>query len=149
MKYSSVVFCLILSMFSLVFLSCDNDNEKKDEIGILTSKAWKRGMIDKNPSTNPSYMESKTIYYAVLNCEQDDSFIFSSDGSLVINHGSFLCEEDKNTEEKGTFSYDKTSNKLTINGLEYNVLEITDVQVKYSLNIPSATGYSYLTYMLQ
>ena len=84
-------------------------NCKKEEqlSAILTSKTWKRGSVDLNPSTNP---EGVNQYYPILNCHTDDRYMLRKDGNLVIDRGTNKCGPNKIQTETLLCSIDRETN---------------------------------------
>lgn len=136
------LFILTASLF--LFSNCGKENINSTDI--LVSKTWKRGLIDKNPSSNPT---GKILYYAVLNCEKDDVFKFNSDGKLTINRSIEKCDINENQSETQTYTLDRTTKKLVINGIEYTLAEESKEQIKYFSPVPSTTGSDNLIFLLQ
>ena len=143
-KYFSTIFILLMC-----FYSCGSKDKNVSNENILTSKSWKRGMTDRNSSTNPTSNSQEILYAAIPSCQQDDVLQFNSDGKLVINNGSDKCSTDEQATQTVNYSYDKTNNELTIDGVKYKVAEMTSSQIKYYAELSSQTGYSYIVYLLQ
>lgn len=132
----------VLLMVVFFCLQCKKDNQRTD---ILTTGKWKRGMIDKNISSNPP---GRPLYYAVLNCEQDDELTFDPGGTLRINNGADKCDPDEPGTGSMTYSYDKAGKELVIDSVKYTIAEETEKQIKYFAILPSNTGYEYVVYLL-
>lgn len=134
-----------LFLLAIFFSSCEKEN--KTVLDILRSKAWKIGIIDKNVESNP---RGRISYHPFLECEKDDSYIFLKNGLLKVDHGSERCDDDNTREKEMEYSYDKNTNQLVIDGVEYQVLDMTETQVKYCAPLPpAATGYDWIIYILQ
>ena len=112
----------------------------------LTNTTWKLASTDTNPSSNPT---GEIIYSPLMACAADDTYYFSSDGKLTINHGEKRCTESEEKEVVVDYFYNKKNNTLTINGENYTVIEITDTQIKYCKAIEGTNGFTYLIYVLQ
>lgn len=140
MKGKPVLFILI----AIFLTNCKKDNPGSSDI--LISKTWKRALNDKNPSTNPS---GPIIYYAVQNCEKDDTFKFNSDGTLALDRSANKCDLGENQNVTQSYTVNRTNKELVIEGTKYTLAEETDSQIKYYTVIPSATGVQYLIYLLQ
>lgn len=144
----------ILSLFVLLlcFYSCGSKDKDILRSDILTSKTWKRGIMDKNLSTNPSIPSSYSqgiLYAPVSSCQKDDVFHFNPDGELIIDNGPDKCSADEQATQTVNYSYDKINNDLTIGGIKYKVAEMSSTQIKYYVDMPYVTGYSYMVYLLQ
>ena len=133
---------IVLTFFS--FLSCKKDGENSSNI--LTSKTWKKSLNDKNPSTNPA---GTILYYAVKNCEQDDIFKFGLDGNLILNRSTDKCDQTELQTETQTYTINRTTKELIINGTKFTLAEESGSQIKYYASIPAVTGFQYLIYLLQ
>lgn len=137
----------LLAVFALTFLTfsaCKKDNKNSSDP--LTSRTWKRGMNDKNTSTNP---KGTVSYYAVKNCEKDDTFKFGSDGNLFLNRSSDQCEPNESQTETQTYTLNRTTKELVINGTKFTLAEESDSQIKYYAVLPPHTGFQYLIFLLQ
>ena len=134
----------ILISILLIFTNCKKDSESP--ANILLSKTWKRGLVDKNPATNPP---GPIIYYAVRNCEKDDSFKFGSENKLTWHRNIDKCDQNESPTETQTYSLNRTTNELFINGTKFTLAEESKSQIKYFALIPTTTGFQYLVYLLQ
>lgn len=132
-------------LFIVLLSSCKKDNEH-EPANILLSKTWKYGMVDKNQSSNPP---GRVLYYAVLNCEKDDTCQFSSNGTLKISRGADKCESSEAISETVSYAYDKSSKELTIDGTKYKLAEESGSQIKYYAPLPYSTNYEYMVFLLQ
>ncbi len=128
----------------VAFAGCKKDEQ--DPPQILTSKIWERGLIDKNPSTNP---EGDVIYYAVRDCEKDNTFKFDTKGELIINKNDEKCKPNEPQIEIENYSINRAEKQLIINGIEYTLAEESENQIKYYSAISTETGYEYLIFLLQ
>lgn len=136
-------FVLAISII-LALSSCKKNSNNPSEI--LTEKTWKRGLTDKNPSTNP---EGRVFYYGVKGCEKDDTYKFGSDGKLVLNRGSEKCEPSETQNETQSYTIDRTKKEIVINGTKFTLAEESNEQIKYCAALPYNTGYDYLIFLLQ
>ncbi len=133
-----------LFLLVIFFFSCEKEN--KTELDILRSKAWKIGIIDKNVESNP---RGKILYNSFFECEKDDSYVFLKNGLLKVDHGSERCSNDHAQGKEMEYSYDKNTNQLVIDGIKYQVLDMTETQVKYCAPLPPVTDYDWIIYILQ
>jgi hypothetical protein len=133
---------ILIAIFSLT--NCKKDNPGSSDI--LLSKTWKKALSDKNPSSNPS---GTVTYYAVQNCEKDDIFKFNSDGKLTLNKNADKCDPNENQNVTQSYTINRTSKELVIDGTKFTLAEETNSQIKYYTVVPSATGFQYLIFLLQ
>ena len=133
-----------LALMLLVF-ACKKD-ESEEIIEVLTSKTWKLGLKDLYTATNPSGASS---YYAVPECEQDDTFLFKTDGTLVITYGTKKCDGNTATTKAVSYIFNKQTKELTIDGQKFNVTEENKTQFKYIKTVPGTSGTNNVIYLLQ
>lgn len=143
-KQSRVLALSVLFLFVLV-LACKKD-ENEEMIDIITSKAWKFGLTDLNTHTNPS---GNNAYYAVLECEKDDTFTFKADGTVVRVFGAKKCDDDTGTSKTLNYSFNKETKELVIDGVKFTVVEENKSQFKYVLVTTATSGASNRIYLLQ
>jgi hypothetical protein len=136
------IVCLILILFTTIS-SCKEDNTAFVSI---TSKVWAPALTDKNSSSNPS---GQILYYAVLDCEKDDSYRFGTDGKLTINRGTNKCNNAELSTEIVNYTYNSSTKELIIKGIKYTVADESAVQLKYYTAIPNATGIQYLIFLFE
>lgn len=146
LRYSLKIFSIILLMASLFALSNCKKDDNHSPVNILSSKVWKRGLTDKNPATNPS---GKIVYYAVKDCEKEETFKFDLNGTLTLNRHGEKCDPNESTQEILSYTLNQETKKLTIDGTDYILLEESENQIKYAAVLPSATGDEYLIFLLQ
>lgn len=130
--------------FLTIFLACKKD-ENEEIIDILTSKAWRFGLKDLNASTNPA---GNNIFFAVPECEQDDTFTFRADGKMIRAYGAKKCDGNTAANKTVDYSFNKQTKELTIDGVKYTVVEENKTQFKYYAVIPNATGFNNVIYLL-
>lgn len=72
-----------------------------------------------------------------------------SDGKLLISSGKEKCEI--NQPETSTVAYDlnREAMTLTINGVGYQLAELSSEQIKYIAPLPSGSGYDFIIFLLQ
>ncbi|WAC40092.1 hypothetical protein [Pedobacter sp. SL55] len=144
MKKIGQIFVVATLIIVASFIGCKKD-ENEEIIDVITSKTWKFGLTDLNTHTNPS---GSNTYYAVLECEQDDTFTFKADGTLVRNFSTKKCEGDVGASKTVNYSYNKEIKELTIDGVKYSVVEENRSQLKYILTTPATSGVSNKIYLL-
>lgn len=135
-------YCLIFLIF--IFNGCKKEANK--DSGILLSKSWRYGILDKNPATNPS---GQVLFNGVLDCMRDDLFTFKSNGELVIDRGSDKCDSNEIRVEVIVYSYDRENKELIISTKKYTVAEEAKEQMKYYLPLPPGSGFNNLVFLLQ
>lgn len=136
---------IIIALSLLASLSCKKESESSPS-NALTSKFWKRALNDNNPLTNPS---GAAIYYSVQNCEKDDSFRFGLDGNVALNRNIEKCDPNELQSETLTYTLNRTTKELDINGTKFTLAEESTSQIKYYATIPSNTGFQNLIFLLQ
>jgi len=134
----------IIPFTFFIFSGCKKDSKKTADI--LTSKTWKIGLTDKNPSTNP---QGSIMYNPAPNCTMDDTFKFGPDGKLVLNRNTEKCGQNELQTETQTYTINRATKKLTIDGMEFNLAEESNIQIKYYAAIPSTTGFVNMIFLLQ
>lgn len=138
-------FLIIFALLLLTFSNCNK--EDVSSTNILISKTWKIGIVDINPSTNP---DGELSYNIVHDCEKDDTYKFGIDGNLIINRYAVKCDQNELQTETLSYTIDRTTNKLVIDGINYTLVEETNNQIKYYATIPSGVSYSIsLMFLLQ
>jgi len=136
---------LLFMLFITLFSSCKKEDEN-EPTNLLTAKTWTPGLIDKNTSTNPS---GRIIYNAVLNCQKDDSYRFSSNGTLTINQGTEKCNNNESVAKTVSYTYNQDTKELIIDGIRYTLAEESTSQIKYYTLINPSTGYDYMVFLLE
>ncbi|MBD1397171.1 hypothetical protein H9Q13_08350 [Pontibacter sp. JH31] len=136
---------LSVLLFILIFSSCAKEDEN-GPASILLSKEWKRGMVDKNPATNPA---GRILYYAVQNCQKDDTFRFGANKALTINQGANKCVNNEPATTTVSYTYNETNKELIIDSFKYTLAEESKAQIKYYAPMSSQTGYDYIVYLLE
>ncbi len=124
--------------------NCKKDKSTSTEI--LVSKTWKKALNDKNTATNPT---GTVIYSSFQNCEVDDTFNFGTDGKLLVNNGSVKCDQNETQNVTQTYSINRSTKELIINGVKYTLAEESSNQIKYYATLPPVTGYQYLVFLLE
>lgn len=136
---------LLAAAASLFLASCEDNTPAPQNTEVLLTKTWKRGTQDKNPSSNPT----NASFYLVPNCEQDDTFKFAADGTVLINQGAIKCNQNEPQTVSQSYSINRTTKELRINGQKFKLLEETEQQIKYIAELPAATGFGSLIFLLQ
>ncbi len=145
MKKTGALLAFATLILFTAFIGCKKD-ESEEVIDIITSKTWKFGLVDLNTSTNPGGANS---YFPVPECEQDDTFTFKENGTMVRTFGSKKCDGSTETNETVNYSFNKETKELTIKGLKYTVVEENKTQFKYYIVVPNTTGFNNQIYLLQ
>lgn len=134
-----------LGYFFLILLFAFSACKEENVLSInINHKAWNPVLIDKNSSSNPT---GQILYYAVLDCEKDDSYRFGTDGKLTINRGTNKCNNAELSTEVVNYTYNSSNKELIIKGIKYVVADESVVQLKYYTAIPNASGIQYLIYL--
>ncbi len=128
-----------------LFSSCKKESDNGPE-EILTSKSWTRTIIDKNTATNPS---GRVMYNAVLDCELDDTYRFSSNNILTIEQGIDKCDSNEPASRSVSYAYDRESKTLSIDGTSYTLAEKSANQIKYYAPLPAVSGYDFMVFLLE
>lgn len=143
-------FLKLLLGLSLMFLcfGCKKEKDKEqDPIDILTSKTWKFSLVDKNPSSGGT--DANTISYVVAECFRDNIFEFKKDGTVLLYTGKIKCIDGEQDIKQSTYSYNRDTKEISIDGVKSIVLELTKTQFKYKAPLPFNTGYSYALVILE
>lgn len=127
------------------FAGCKKSGDDKNKLAVLTAQSWKPSLFDNNTTTNPP---GTHIYQAYLNCEQDDTYHFATNGKLNIDRGAMLCNQSNGIEE-GDYSIDINHKKIIINGYSFTLAELSSSQLKFYAPIPLVTGYEYLIFIFK
>lgn len=111
-------------------------------------------MFDKNTATNPVPSipyggNLPVLYNPWLICEQDDTYTFHKNGTLVITHHGIVCDEESKASTTLQFTLDPETHELIIDGIKYTLNEVSSKQMKYSAHISMQTGYSSLVFILK
>lgn len=138
---------VITNMLLVLFLlsSCAKDDENTPA-NLLVSKTWKKGVVDKNVNSNPP---GRVFYNPWSDCKKDDLITFDSNGKLTVDQGKVKCESKEPLIRTMSYTYDKVTKQLTIDGALFTVAEESKDQIKYYSHLPSHTGYDYMVYLLQ
>jgi hypothetical protein len=138
-------FFLIITFYLVAFSNCKKDDE--GSANTITSKIWKRGIVDLNPSTNPS---GEFLYDPVRACDKDDSFKFGTDGNLVINRNTVKCDEAELQNDTLAYTINRTTKELIIDSVKYTLVEESSKQIKYYVRAPSSANFNrYIIILLQ
>lgn len=137
---------LIIFVFCLfAFSNCKKEGESLSDF--LTSKTWKKGSVDLNPSTNPP---GEHQYDPIRNCDTDDRFTFTRDGNLVIERGSNKCDPNEQQYETLKYSIDRETNILIIDSTTFTLSEESQNQIKYYKPVPNGSYLTnYIIFLLQ
>lgn len=143
MKRKLILSLIFISAIVLLSNCKKHEIEESGPLDYLTKRTWKRASVDKNPGSNPLL----NIYFLPLECEKDDVYSFSIDGTIKIDNGTEKCDAKENKTE--TSSYDIAKSEITIKGVKYILTEVTPQQIKYISIVSSQTGYYYAVMLLQ
>lgn len=138
--------CLFFMLLLLVFSACKKEADDTPPGSYLLSKTWKRALIDKNPSTNPA---GDILFYPVLDCQKDDTFKFGANGTLTISYGTNKCDSNEASSKTMSYTYNKSTKELIIDGIKYTLAEESGNQLKYYGLVPSATKFVHVVYLFE
>lgn len=123
MKKTNATFLFLLTIVSFTFnMSCGSSGENRDEQPIKSSasflnKPWQLKELSVNPSIDWD-LDGKNdtdIFKFIDECEMDDSFLLRNDNVVVRNFGKIKCDDEEAEQtETGTWTNDKTSNKIVL-----------------------------------
>ncbi|WP_345953748.1 hypothetical protein [Mucilaginibacter sp. PAMB04168] len=142
------IFIIIISLVSLTLASCKKEEKKTIEefsMDALINDAWMLTLNDSNTSTN--LKTGNNVYYAVQDCQKDDVYAFSKSNELFIDFKNTVCNPSENS--KSNFVFDKTNRKITIAGVTYTVLELSEKRLKYTVAVPTASGVNNIIYLFE
>ena len=130
-----IKFIIALAAMALTWTSCTKDEDKvepKTKTELITAHTWKLNALTVNPAYN-----GFTDIFANEPCFQDNSESYSSNGSFVQNEGTNVCNSYSPTNT-GTWSFNSTETILqtdydnSLPNSSYNILELSDIALKYS-----------------
>ncbi|UYQ93183.1 hypothetical protein MKQ68_24170 [Chitinophaga horti] len=136
---------IIVAAIATTLFACEKEetiDNASTAAAFLKAGEWVPTTIDQNPVTSPA---GKLLYNPVLECQKDDTYKFSAD-SMTVNKGATLCGGDE-TGYQVKYSMDFNRRKITINGVEYMLGEVTPKQLKYYVRLSSQAGYDYQVYI--
>ncbi len=134
---------IILAFSILTLSSCKKDDKSSD---ILVSKTWKRALTDKNPATNPA---GTVIYYAVQNCEKDNTFKFGTNGHLTLKKGSEKCDPNELETETQAYALNRATKEFSMNGIKFTLAEESNGQIKYYAPLAPPNDAKHIIFLLQ
>ncbi|WP_345210474.1 hypothetical protein [Mucilaginibacter gynuensis] len=140
-KYNLKLVIAVMLMFTL---GCKKDKADKDPMTLLTSKNWTPTDRDEDNSTNPA---DGTSYYAVHNCEKDDTYTFNKDLKLSINGGDSPCQLNEVNPQVSDYNVDFAAKKITIKGTTYTIAAITATQLKIYITLPPTSIVRHNVYV--
>jgi hypothetical protein len=105
-----------------------------------------------NPAVEFNGLEYSDLFGLMPNCSKDDLVKYNTDGSVIYDEGASKCDEGDPQTETGTwaFSADETKITETFDGesFTYNVVEITDSNLKISYSEEADYGNGTQTYTI-
>ena len=97
----------------------------------FTDKYWKLETITVSPAVDLD-MDGKPdtdMRILLADCQKDDAEMYKSNNKVMKHEGSEKCdEEDPQESEVGTWKYDVSTKKLTLNKTDYNKPEVLTVK---------------------
>lgn len=136
MKYHPIIVFISLLMVS----ACKKDSS--DPKDLLVSKTWRPSLKDRSQDTNPAAAE--ILYYAVQECEKDDTYRFQTDGKLIKASGTQKCADNQPVSETLDYNMDVGSGQISVNGIKYKLLDLSENQLKYSAPLPGGKSIVYI-----
>jgi len=143
----------VLGIFTLLFSSCDKDNDNDIAADLLINTKWSATLTDDNPATNPPGqfgMNGNNQYYPWLACHMDDTFTFQQK-QLTINDNETSCEDGANwifDTSNLSYSYNAEKKQLTIgegdDRVTLEVYELNKNRLKLGLPIPMGGAIVFL-----
>jgi len=148
----SILVLLIVSIVILTANSCKKDEDEKSKTDLLTAGYWKFTAMNINPAIEFNGLEYSDLFGLMPNCSKDDLVKYNTDGSVIYDEGASKCDEGDPQTETGTwtFSADETKITETYDGesFTYNVVEITDSNLKISYSEEADYGNGTQTYTI-
>lgn len=121
----------LLIMIVGIGIGCKKDKKvETDPLALLTSKKWYRSIDDQNPATSP---KDGFIFEVVPECQRDDSYEFTSNGKYIETKGAVKCVPESVVQTNVGYSIDLKKKKLVISNNSYDLLELSETQLKLSL----------------
>lgn len=131
-------------ILSTLNFSCKKDKQpEKLPANLLTDKIWKTTLVDLNPSTNP---QGGVLYANTSACALDNTFTFRNDGTCSIDLGNLKCYDSEITKTTSDYSIDLANKKITFYNTTYDLLELSENQLKYTRPV-NVAGYQHLVYI--
>jgi hypothetical protein len=125
--------CLILLI--LTVSSCKKEEKINDPISLLTSKPWK-------PSRHYTFMW--------LPYDYDDTYKFGIN-QLIIDKGAvkspYTSPQNPQIEtqtETVDYQIDLTNKTLSLDGITYEIIELSENQLQLGYGLPHSSGYTQL-----
>jgi hypothetical protein len=146
-------------IFALALTSCKDKD--KTEIpapagsALFADKSWKLQSITFNPAFdwNEDGVLDKDLVDLLEECDRDDLLIFKKSGKIVSNYGAKKCDPTEPAEEEdGSWTYDDTAKKLSIDqdGLQvWSILENSGNTLKLRYVVPDVSPELSLTMTLK
>jgi|GEM_PF-2807262 len=143
---------LLIFLGFFIISSCKKDKDEtvvvKDfTLKALTSKSWKAVLDDGNVSVNPK--AGTYMYYALHLWEYDDIITFRTDDKVNYNYGVSKAPDYLQMPELKTYSIDLANKILIIDGVRYQILELSSSRLKYSLAVTIGGTNTNLVYMFE
>jgi len=147
-----VLTLLLLSLVILTANSCKKDDESKSKTDLLTGKYWKYTAMNISPSIEFNGFEYSDLFGLLPNCTKDDLVKYDADGTVIYDEGASKCDEGDPQTETGTWSFNSDETKITEvfdgDSFTYDVLELSDTNVKFSYSEEADYGNGVQTYTI-
>jgi hypothetical protein len=73
-------------------------------------------------------------------CQRDDLFIFSKDGTLIIDEGSTKCDPDDPQQESSTWSFQNNESRIVIDEIPGLLQELTQSRMRVQVDLGGSKG---------
>lgn len=130
----------MIALMALAWTSCKEDEDpaaEKTKTQLLTAHTWRITAA----TISPEYQGSTNIF-DISPCYQENTEVYSSNGSFVKDEGSNKCNNVEQTRT-GTWSFNSSETIIQLDYSDataidesYNILELTENTFKYSGIIP-------------
>lgn len=133
---------LAAAFLTLSVMSCNDDDDTSTETeNTLTSQDWKM-----TSNISIAALEVETIQ----DCDKDDKHTFASGGTYTLDYGTDLCNTGETTDTN-SWSLNNSGSKLTYNGIEYDIDEISSSVMTLSntssfLGITSGERFTFVPF---
>ena len=108
------IYYLVLFSFALTLVISSCKKEESTPDGILTTAEFTKKMVTAVPWKLSSDIENY-VAVAVPDCEKDDYYTFSTDGTYSHNVGTLTCNGETNSS--GTWSLSEDVHYIVVDGV--------------------------------
>ena len=114
----AIFYSAFIMLLSIVFVSCQRDEETKSGKDIITSKSWKLSSYKINGEE-----------IALDDCQKDNYITFVANGTYTDSTGPLKCPGEIQTDINGTWTLSQDEKILTLTnyqGEQVVIVEITE-----------------------